>query len=200
MPDDFELLEAWRGGDRTAGNTLFERHFDVVCNFFRNKVSEHVDDLIQRTFVACIEAREGFRGEAGFRAYILGVARKVLLRHFREMRRDGKTFEALETSVCDVDPSPSALVAEQQKHAVLLEGLRKIPVDLQIALELHFWEEMTLREIGEVLDIPQGTAASRVRRGKALLLDRLRKLRPGDTPETLEQWARDIREKLRGAR
>ena len=39
MSTDFELLDAWRGGDRVAGNELFERYFDAVFRFFRNKVS-----------------------------------------------------------------------------------------------------------------------------------------------------------------
>lgn len=45
---DVELLEAWRGGDRRAGEQLFERHFDAVSRFFRNKLEFGVDDLIQR--------------------------------------------------------------------------------------------------------------------------------------------------------
>ena len=66
--DDVSLLERWRDGDREAGNLLFERHFAVVCNFFRNKVSDGADDLIQRTFVTCLEVEVKFRGDASCRA------------------------------------------------------------------------------------------------------------------------------------
>jgi DNA-directed RNA polymerase specialized sigma24 family protein len=54
---DIELLEAWRGGDRRAGEQLFERHYAAVARFFRNKLEFGVDDLIQRTFLACVEGR-----------------------------------------------------------------------------------------------------------------------------------------------
>lgn len=193
--DDFARLVAWRSGDRAAGNALFERHFLVVCNFFRNKVSDGVDDLIQRTFLACIEAPHGFRGEGSFRGYLLGVARHVLLRHYREQRRDDRTFTPMVTSVCDLDPSPSVLVAGHREHARLLDGLRRIPLDLQIALELYFWEGMTMREIAEVLEVPPGTAASRLRRAKAALLEQLGGSAgaPVDTPDDLEAWARTLR-------
>ncbi|MCH9683177.1 MAG: hypothetical protein K0V04_17210 [Deltaproteobacteria bacterium] len=43
MATDFELLDAWKGGDKAAGNALFQRHFDSVCRFFRSKVGEGVD-------------------------------------------------------------------------------------------------------------------------------------------------------------
>ncbi len=192
--DDFARLRAWRSGDRAAGNALFERHFLVVCNFFRNKVSDGVDDLIQRTFVTCIESEHGFRGEGSFRGYLLGVARHVLFRHYREQRRDGKTFAPMLTSVGDLDPSPSVLVAKNREHARLLDGLRSIPLDLQITLELYFWEGMTMREIAEVLEVPPGTAASRLRRAKEALRVKLdRPDAPAPTDDDLEAWASTLR-------
>ena len=75
---DIDLLDAWRAGDPRAGNELFNRHFDSVCRFFANKAGNEVDDLIQRTFLACVEGRDRFRGDASFRGYLFGVARNVL--------------------------------------------------------------------------------------------------------------------------
>ncbi len=194
--DDHSLLERWRDGDREAGNLLFERHFAVVCNFFRNKVSDGVDDLIQRTFVTCLEVELNYRGDATFRSFLLGIARNVLFRHFRERSRDGRTFAPLETSVCDIDPSPSVLVAGRQQHAHLLDALRRLPVDLQIALELYFWESWTMKEISVALDIPAGTAASRLRRAKAALKEELAAGGTAPSDADLERWAAQVRESL----
>ena len=80
MSDDLDLLEAWRAGDKEAAGTLLRRHFSRVFQFFRSKLDDHVDDLTQRTFMACVEARERLRPEVSFRAYLLGIARKQLLR------------------------------------------------------------------------------------------------------------------------
>lgn len=198
MDSDRALLEAWRAGNRDAGNVLFERYFLAVCDFFRNKVAEGVDDLVQRTFVTCIEVQSGFEGRSTFRAYILGVARKILLRHYRERYRDGATFAPLETSICDLDPSPSAMAVKHREHAALLEALRRIPIDLQIALEMFFWEDLTMREMADVLDVPPGTAASRLRRAKAALYDRLHHGADA-TPASdanLDQWVVEIRDQL----
>ena len=76
MPtDDFETLDRWRAGDRAAGNELLRRHFDGLYRFFRNKVDEGVDDLIQRSFLACVESKDRFRKQASFRTYLFTVAR-----------------------------------------------------------------------------------------------------------------------------
>ena len=87
MADDAELLEQWRAGDRKAGEALFDRHFDAVARFFRNKVDRGIDDLIQRTFLACVESRDRFRGDSSFRTYAFAVGRHVLGKPGRSKRR-----------------------------------------------------------------------------------------------------------------
>ena len=198
LMEDLSLLERWRDGDRDAGNLLIERHFGVVCNFFRNKVSDGVDDLIQKTFVTCLESQPNCRAEATFRSYLLGIARNVLFRHFRERSRDGRTFAPLEHSVFDIDPSPSVMVAGRERHAHLLGALRTLPVDLQITLELYFWESWTMREIADAQGIPPGTAASRLRRAKDALKRALTTTDAAPTDANLEAWAAEVRRDLTG--
>jgi len=59
---DSELFDAWLRGDARAAAELFERHFDAIARFFRNKVIEGHEDLVQQTFAACLESRDRFRG------------------------------------------------------------------------------------------------------------------------------------------
>src|SRR5262245_4038675 len=77
MTDD-ELLAAWRAGDRRAGEQLFDRHFKALTRFFRNKVTEGMDDLIQQTVLGLLEGKHEFRGEGSFRSFVFGVAYNVL--------------------------------------------------------------------------------------------------------------------------
>lgn len=197
---DFDLLEAWRAGDASAGNELFHRHFDSVCRFFANKLGDDVDDLIQKTFLACVEGKERFRGDASFRGYLFGVARNVLRRYFRDKKYHRQRFDELEQSVHDLAPGPSMIVAEKREQQVLLQALRQIPLDHQITLELYYWEAMSASELGAVLGIPEGTVRGRIRRAKQLLEAELGKL--ADSPHLLEStigdlegWAKSLRER-----
>ncbi len=201
VPSDEALLGAWSSGDERAGQQLFDRYFQPLYLFFFNKVSDGVEDLVQETFLACVEGRETFRGEATFRTFVFSVARNRLYKRWRRFERHGARIDFGLTSVADLGRTPSSAAASREEQNVLLVGLQRIPIDLQVALELYYWEEFTAAEIAGVLDIPEGTARSRVRRGRELLLREIARL--GDAPiaqaaveRDLRAWAVEIREQL----
>ncbi len=199
---DARLVEAWRGGDREAGKRLFERHYAGVARFFRNKVGEAGPDLIQRTFLACVEGRERFRQEASFRSYLFSIAYKIVCKYYRERRRDAGRVDFEEESAHNLS-SPISAVAARQEQRLLLEGLRRLPVDYQVVLELHYWEGMSATELADVLGIPVGTAKTRLRRGRELLEERLRELSASavllqSTLANLDAWAAQLRVQVLG--
>jgi RNA polymerase sigma factor (sigma-70 family) len=198
---DAQLLQAWASGDKLAGERLFERHFEAVARFFRNKLpaDAHHEDLIQKTFLGCVEARDRFRGDASFRSFLFAIAHNQLSKHWRSRSRDRVDLQTV--SVCDLDPSPSAALARNQEQRQLLLALRRIPLDSQVALELHYWESMTAAEISEVLALPLGTTKTRLRRAKQLLEVELRALQGGETSLDstgigLDTWARELKDRL----
>ena len=201
MASDTELFHAWRAGDRNAGSLLFSRHFDAVHRFFRNKLDAGVEDLVQRTFVACVEGRDGFREESSFRTYLFGVAHNLLREHFRKKQRAGAVVDLDAVSVVDLGASPVTLLAGRAEERLLLQGLRQIPIASQVILELYFWEQMTGREIGALLGVPEDTARSRLRRAKQQLEAALRQLEADavqleSTLSNLGQWATGLRGRL----
>jgi RNA polymerase sigma-70 factor (ECF subfamily) len=197
MESDFELLEAWRAGDDAAGNRLVRRHFDSIYGFFESKLADGVDDLTQRTFLGCVEARERIREGSSFRAYLFGIARKQLLRRFDELRRDGRVQAYESGSGPARESSPSRMVARGEEQRVLLVALRTLPLDLRIAVELFYWEELPIADIAAVLEVPAGTVKSRLSRAKELLRARIETmaLDPAlrdSTLHGLETWARAL--------
>jgi RNA polymerase sigma-70 factor (ECF subfamily) len=200
---DRALLEAWRRGDRAAGDKLFEQHYRSVARFFRNKANEAAqEDLIHETFLACLRGVAGFRGQASFRTFLFAIAHHVLVDHLRWMGRRMARSSA-ETDVDELPavcfgPSPSAAAVLRHDQRLLLEALRGIPLIHQIALELHYWEDLTAAEIGDVLGVPLGTAKTRLRDGRVYLRQQLRRLARSteelrSTVDDLDHWARRIR-------
>jgi len=196
---DAELLAQWRDGDVRAGSELFDRYFDTVRRFFANKAGREVEDLVQVTFEACVGAVRRFEGRSSFRTYLLGIANNVLRGHFRAMvrRDDIEEFASVE----DMGAGLSTLVASRSEHRLLLAGLRRIPLESQVLLELYYWERLSGRELGLFLGVPEDTARSRLRRGKTLLAEALRKLEEDavlieSTSGNLERWADEIRAQM----
>jgi RNA polymerase sigma-70 factor (ECF subfamily) len=199
METDHELVVAWRAGDSRAGEALFSRHFAGVARFFRNKVAGDIEELIQRTFLGCLEGRQRYTGEGSFRGWLFGIARNVLYNHYRERRREPLADETV--SVHDLGPTPSAVAVRHEEEQLLLAALRRLPLAYQVVLELAFWEDMTHIEMAEALALPVGTVSTRVRRAKQLLAAQLDAL--ACSPELraslssgFETWARGLRGRL----
>ena len=171
MPDDAALLQAWREGDRQAGDALIGRYFDPVCRFFRSKLGDDVEDLIQRTFLDCLERRDQIRAPS-FRSYLFTVARHRLFDQLRRGLR--QPVDALGTlSLADIRTRQSGALDRAQQKERVVAALQTIPIDFQIALELSYWEEMSSSEIAAVLGVPENTVRSRLARARAKLRDAL---------------------------
>ena len=201
MSPDAELFDRWVGGDAEAGRQLFRRHYEGVARFFRNKVGDEWGELCQRTFLACLEAAPSFRREGSFRSFLFGIAYRQLRRHYYERGRERERIDFGTHSVHDLDPTASALVAAHEEQRLLLAALRRIPLELQVILELVYWEELSAQACAEILDIPVGTAKSRLRRARARLEQALAELAGSDevlehTRTRLDDWAQGLRANL----
>lgn len=196
--DDFTLLEAWRGGDEAAGRELFARYFDAVYRFFRNKVDDAAEDLTQQTFMGLVQGKDRFRGDASFRTYVFMIARKRLYSHLRERDRAREPIEVSTTSVADLGlVSPSRAVMVRQEQHLLLLALRRLPIEMQVALELFYWEELSVAEIADVLETPVGTVKSRLQRARVRLDEIIGELANSEallrsTMDNFELWAREL--------
>jgi RNA polymerase sigma factor (sigma-70 family) len=163
--EDLDLLSAWRDGDARAGSQLLERYLQPLYRFFANKVDDEVDDLIQRTMLACVRYADKLAQARSFRAYVFSVARHELYDHLRR-RIKNENVDFGVTSVIDLGTSPSVRLDASFEQQRLRAVMRSLPVDLQIALELHYWEGLSGSELATALDIPLGTVKSRLRKAK----------------------------------
>ncbi len=202
MDEDEQLYRRWAQGERSAGEQLIERHLDTVGRFLANKCPNPsgLEDLVASVFERCAKSLGQFEGRSTFRTYLLGiaynVARDELKRHVR-----APAFDEANTSIADVSDSPSAVVAVRQEQALLLQALRRLPFGLQAVLELHVFEDLTRAEMSELLEMPSGTVASRLRRAKAELRTALEELieEPSlraSTVSNLDDWIADLRRRL----
>ncbi|MCH9687712.1 MAG: RNA polymerase sigma factor [Deltaproteobacteria bacterium] len=198
---DVRLLRAWAAGDRNAGEALYDRYFDIVYRFFRCKVPDATADLTQATMEALIRSNHRFEGQGSFRSFVLGIAVNVLRNHLRSRGRSRIDFVGNDDSCEELGLGPFELVADDQDQKLLVKALRRIPIELQIVIELHYWEEMSSREIGVVLQAPASTIRARRQRAKVLLRRQLERMMSG--PERVETtlvglatWAEELRQRI----
>jgi RNA polymerase sigma-70 factor (ECF subfamily) len=172
---DEELLERTHAGDEEAFVALYRRRQGGIFRFaLRMSGSESVaEDVTQEVFLKLIGGDLGFdAGRGTLRAYLFGVARKLVLRHFED---DGD-------AVAESDDNPEEPVAESDVLAELtrreaLDALRQavlaLPRRYREVLVLCELEEMDYADAAVALGCAIGTVRSRLHRARALLIDKL---------------------------
>ena len=175
-PDE-ELLGAWAAGDRDAGRELYQRYAERVTRFFARKTDDELPDLVQRTFLKCLEAaKQGTVGNAA--GFLFAIARNELYDQFRR-RRD---VDPAVTSLADVRTGLSSQLARHERERVLHDALAKLPLDSQLALELYYWDDLAMSDVARALATTESAAINRIHRARA----QLREMLPPDLAQAFE--------------
>lgn len=194
--EEIGLLYAWRAGDRLAGDRLTRLYYGRVLGFFRLRVPVFADDLTQRTFLACTESMERLR-TTSFRAFLFGVARKMLLKHFEAESRHAHHLNEFEVGRPQSILSPSGVIAQRREHWLLLRALDRMPDEMQTVISLFYVDGLRAREIAEVLDVPTSTVTTRLSRARDALRKEVEELRaPAEVRSSLladiDAWTRSL--------
>ncbi len=162
--------------------TLVELHFDFIGRTLRRLgVTEaDVDDSTQQVFVIAARKVSGIEKDRE-KAFLFSVALRVAsdARRTRRRRREvnGTSDDHEEQWLGSCSETPESLAIERRSRAMLDEVLENMPLDLRTVFVLYEVEEMTMTEIADVLSLPAGTVASRLRRGRECFHDEARRLR-----------------------
>jgi RNA polymerase sigma factor (sigma-70 family) len=172
VDDDLAVLERWRGGDLRAGEELCARYIDEIYRFFEFKIPGDADDLTQQTFLACVKARDQFRGQSKFKTYLYAIARNELYMRLRKLPR-GEQVDLEVSSLAELVTSPSKQLGKQQELARVRAALRELPVEQQVLLELHYWHDLDAGELAEMFESTPGALRVRLLRARKALRERL---------------------------
>lgn len=197
--EDAELIQAYRGGDRKAGARLTKRYYAKVLGFCRSKAPSAAKDITHDSFAACFQGLDTLRDPAAFRSFLFGIVCNRIRMHYRRRRTDGERLDFGTVTSMDLDPSPSQIMVEHDEQRLLLHALRRLPLDMQILLELYYWQNLRVGDIASALEIPANTVKARLFRGRKQLKELLLTLEaPGQvieqTVSNLESWARGLRD------
>jgi RNA polymerase sigma-70 factor (ECF subfamily) len=141
-------------------------HYDFIWRLLRRLgVPEaNVDDATQQVF--CIAARKIDEiADGSERSFLFGTAMRVASDSRRSARHREEPDGELDQHVSP-DPSPEELADVRRRRQLLDEILGSMPLELRTVLVLFELEQMTKSEVAALLEIPEGTAMSRLRRAR----------------------------------
>jgi RNA polymerase sigma-70 factor, ECF subfamily len=139
---------------------------------------DHIDDLIQETWLRVIERGSHYDGRSRFEPWLFTIARNLAIDHVRKHKLFSLDSAAADTEKenlplqpASIEPSPFELAARTQDAVRLAASLQALEPQCREALLLRFQEEMSLQEIAAMVGAPVTTVSSRIYRG----LETLRK-------------------------
>jgi RNA polymerase sigma-70 factor (ECF subfamily) len=190
--DDGQLLELWQAGDAQAGEALVERYFHPLYSFFQTKLDSEADELVQATFLACLAAKDRFRHDSTFRTFLYGIAKNQLYAALRGKGKAGRNVELDASSIAELVSTPRTKLSRNQDYERLVARMRRLPVEQQTLLELHYWSELGIGELAEIFEAPEVTIRSRLHRARNALRELMQADDASSTLEQMDDWVRSM--------
>jgi RNA polymerase sigma-70 factor (ECF subfamily) len=165
------LVALAQHGDQDALERLLRRYYRPLRAFVLPMVgSSHADDVLQEIALTIFQHLRYLRHPGAFRAWAFRVASR---RAFRFLKREAR-WKRLETepevmsAIPAPDPLPDALEPET------LAAIEQVSPASRAVLLLHYQHDLSIEETAIVLDIPVGTAKSRLAYGVSVLRKRIK--------------------------
>lgn len=143
--------------------------YPKLRRFFAKKVPPaEVQDLAQETIVTFLEKDASRMDDP--RRFLFGIARNKLLQHF-DRRRPGQPFDSQMISARQMS---TTLGTKLDRSTQVIEGMRGLPLEWQIALELRYGEELKLTEVAESMQMSLAQVKRYIKDGLAQMRTGLR--------------------------
>ncbi|KPJ59366.1 MAG: hypothetical protein AMJ46_11565 [Latescibacteria bacterium DG_63] len=179
MAKDRDLVEGALRGDQGAFERLLNRYKRLVVHIVHRMIANESDaeDAYQEVFMKVYEALPRFRLEAKLSTWIGKIAYNTCINHLNKKR------ELLFDDLLPDDRPVDSLLKNHSRPDNQVEGadlakrveaeIKIMPVQFRTILTLYHLESMSYREIGEVINLPEGTVKSYLFRARKLLKHRL---------------------------
>ncbi len=182
---DLEIVERVKSGDRRSFSQLVRRHQKGLLRLSLRFVKDMglAEDIVQETFIKAFEKLHTFEGRATFKSWLYQIAVNTSRNKFRETK-----FET--TDIGNVDLAIGATAESSLVHSAVAEVLQsevdRLPFKQRTALMLRIYEDLSFKEISDIMDCPYDTAKANYRH--ALL--RLRQV--FEERKDLENWSEQV--------
>ena len=185
------LAKLSRGGDRRAFAELVELYKDKIYHLGYRMLNQkqEAEDVVQETFLRVYTNLERYDENQKFSTWIYRIATNLCIDRLRKRKPsysidaemtdgEGTDWHAILASK-DLGPDEELILSETQTN--IREAIQTLPDKYKAVVILRYLHDMSLQEIGEVLDMPVTTIKTRVHRGREFLRKKLQS-EYGDKP------------------
>ena len=172
---DTTLLENIAKGNRTAMHTLYCRHnvrvYRFILRIVRNATA--AEDLVSQVFLDVWRTAAQFQGRSQVSTWLLSIARFKALTALRQRRFEDIDQEEVRR-IPDEAETPAASLSRSSTSAILRACMEKLSPAHREIINLVYYHEKSVEEVGQIIGIPQNTVKTRMFYARKQLAELLR--------------------------
>jgi RNA polymerase sigma-70 factor (ECF subfamily) len=160
---DEMLIRQIAAGDKPAMRTLFARHQVKVFRFVLRIVRDAAlaEDTVSEAFFDAWQHAGRFERRSSVSSWLLGIARHRALTAARRRPTESLDCDAAQNAV-DPARDPEAELGRKDAGSVIRGALADLSREHAEIIDLVYYQEKSIREIVDILDIPESTVKTRM--------------------------------------
>lgn len=159
---DNELVQEVKSGERKAFSEIVKRHQKAVLRMSLRFVKDLdvAEDIVQETFIKAYEKLNLFEGRSSFKSWVFQIAINTAKNKLRERKRISVDIDNVQLAVGAI--AETGLVYSALSKEIQVE-IDKLPSKQRTALVLRVYEDLSFKEIAEIMECPYDTAKANYR-------------------------------------
>ena len=160
--DDLDLIRRMQAGDDDAVRDLYAQYGQRLYAYALRLTDDPAtaEDVTQNTLVTAWRTAHTFRAEGRLIAWLLGIVHHTAMKAIRN--RTNYLGDVAEETIREEQPSPEEQAQVKDERRWVRQGMQSLSPEHRAVLELIFYQELSLNEVAQVLNIPVGTVKSRL--------------------------------------
>jgi RNA polymerase sigma-70 factor (ECF subfamily) len=179
---DKEIINLILEGDRNLYRKIVERYqtmvFRICIGFLHNK--DEADDLTQDVFIQAYASLSGFKGNSSFSTWLYRIALNACLNRTRKMKfnfiriGENNMSESKEINIpAPTHEEPDQVLMKKEQQEIFQKALDGLKENQRTAIILSKYDDLSQREIAEIMNISEGNVESLLFRAKGNLREKL---------------------------
>lgn len=160
MPVWEKIMQDREGGCRVLvedyGARLYATAFRLCLD------AQNAEDLVQRTLVRVVERISSYKGDSAFFTWMCAIMVNFRRMDVRRKAANALVFDEERLEVSDENPDPGETLSLQDDAAALRGAVLRLPEDLRLAVVMHYFNGLSVPEIAQAAQVPEGTVYYRL--------------------------------------
>jgi len=170
---DEKIAELVQNGQTEAFGVLIERYEDKIRRYARKFLSEgeDINDALQDIFIKVYKNIQSFDAKRRFSPWLYRIAHNELVNVIKKRNKNSLPFFDLDTIFPQYfsDNSLKSQIDNNDMGRLLDQCLNKLPPKYREPIILYYYEDLSYKEIADVMEIPVSTVGVRMKRAKDLV-------------------------------